>query len=55
MEIELPEDPDILFLGKYPENVSPYPKDTWSTMFITTLFIIARNKKQSDVSQQKNG
>jgi hypothetical protein len=41
--IVLPEDPAIPLLGIYPEDVQTCNKDTCSTMFITTLFIIARS------------
>jgi hypothetical protein len=36
-----PEDPAIPFLGIY-----PYNKDTCSTMFIVSLFIISRSWKE---------
>jgi hypothetical protein len=39
------EDPAIPFLRKYPKDVPTYKKDTCSTMFIATLFIIARSWK----------
>ena len=42
----LPEDPVIPLLGIYPEDSPAYNKDTWSTMFIATLFIIARSWKE---------
>ena len=42
MDIVLPEDPAILFMGIYPEDVPTGNKDTCSTMFIAALFIIAR-------------
>jgi hypothetical protein len=45
--IELPEDPAIPLLGKYPENVPTGKKDTCFTMFIATLFIVARSWKGS--------
>ena len=43
LDIVLPEDPAIPFLGIYPEDVSIGKKDTCSTMFIAALFIIARS------------
>ena len=46
MDIMLLEDPAILLLGIYPENVPTCNKDTCSTMFIATLFIIARSWKE---------
>ena len=53
LNILLPEDSAIPFLGIYPEDVPTGNKDTSSTMFIASLFIIAR--KESDVPQQRNG
>jgi hypothetical protein len=44
--IVLPEDPAIPFLGIYSEHVSTGKKDTCSTLFIETLFIIARSWKE---------
>jgi hypothetical protein len=46
LDIVLPEDPAIRLLGIYPEDVPTCNKDTCSTMFIATLFIIARSWKQ---------
>jgi len=43
LDIELPEDPAIPLFGIYPKDASTYNKYTWSTMFITALFIIARS------------
>jgi hypothetical protein len=37
------EDPAILLLGIYPEDVPTCNKDTCSTMFIAALFIMARS------------
>jgi hypothetical protein len=45
LDIVLPEDPAIPFLGIYPENVPTGKKDTCSIMFIAALFIIARSWK----------
>jgi hypothetical protein len=45
-EIVLPQDPAIPLLGIYAKDASASHKDTCSTMFITVLFIIARNWKQ---------
>ena len=42
----LPEDPAIPLLGIYPEGSQAYNKDTYSTMFIAALFIIARSWKE---------
>jgi hypothetical protein len=46
LDIVLLEDPEIPLLGIYPEDVSTSKKDTCSTMFITTLFIIAFSWKE---------
>jgi hypothetical protein len=46
LDIVLPEDPAIPLLGIYPEDVPTCNKGTWSTMFITALFIIARSRKE---------
>ena len=45
MDIILPEDPAIPPFGIYPKDALTYNKVTCSTMFITTLFIIARSWK----------
>ena len=39
------KNPEIPLLGIYPEDVRTGKKDTCSTMFIATLFIIARSWK----------
>ena len=46
MDIVLPEDPAILFLGIYPEDAPTGKKDTCSTLFLAALFIIARSWKE---------
>jgi hypothetical protein len=46
LDIVLPEDSEIPLLGIYPEDVPTCDKDTCSTMFIATLFIIARSWKE---------
>ena len=43
--MELPYDPAIPLLGIYTEETRS-ERDTWTTIFITTLFIIARTWKQ---------
>jgi hypothetical protein len=43
LDIVLPEDPAIPLLGIYPEDVPTGKKDTFSTLFIAALFIIARS------------
>jgi hypothetical protein len=45
LDIVLLEDPAILLLGTYPEDVPICNKDTCSTMFIAFLFVIARSWK----------
>jgi hypothetical protein len=44
--ILLPEDPAIPVLGIQAEDAPTCNKDTCSTMFIATLFIIARSRKE---------
>jgi hypothetical protein len=44
--IIVPEDSAIPLLGLYPEDVPTDKKDTCSTMFIASLFIIARSWKE---------
>jgi hypothetical protein len=46
LDIILPENPAILLLGIYPEDVPTCNKDSCSTMFIAALFIIARRWKE---------
>jgi hypothetical protein len=46
LDIVLPLDPAIPLLGIYPEDVPTGNKDTYSTMFIAALFIIARSWKE---------
>jgi hypothetical protein len=46
LDIVLPENPAIPFLGTYPEYAPTCNKDTCSTMSITALFIIARSWKK---------
>jgi hypothetical protein len=46
LNIVLPEDPAIPLLGIYAEYASTCNKDTFSTMFTTTLFIIAKSWKE---------
>ena len=44
--MSLPEDPVIPLMGIYPGDSSACNKDSCSTMFIASLFIIARNWKE---------
>jgi hypothetical protein len=46
LDIVLPEDPAIPFLGIYPEDSPGCNKDTCSTMFIAALFIIPKSWKE---------
>ena len=46
MDIVLPEDPAIPFLGIFEGDVPTGMKDTCSTMFIAAFFITARSWKQ---------
>jgi hypothetical protein len=46
LDMVLLEDPAIPLLGIYPEDVPTSKKETCSTMFIATLFIIARSWKE---------
>ena len=45
LDIVLPEDLTIPLFGIYPEDVPTRIKDSCSTMFIASLFIIARSWK----------
>jgi hypothetical protein len=46
LDIVLPEDPAISLLGIYPKDAPTCNKDTCSTMFIASLFIISRSWKE---------
>jgi hypothetical protein len=46
LDIVLTKDPAIPLLGIYPEDVTTDNKDTYSTMFIAALHIIARSWKE---------
>jgi hypothetical protein len=46
LDIVLPEDPALSLLGIYPEDVPTCNKDTCSSIFIATLFIITRSWKE---------
>jgi hypothetical protein len=46
LDIILPEDPAMHLLGMYQEDVPTCNKNTYSTMFIAALFIIARSYKE---------
>jgi hypothetical protein len=46
LDIVLLEDPAIPLLGIYPEDAPTCNEDTWFTMFIVALFIIARSRKE---------
>jgi hypothetical protein len=51
LDIVLPENPAIPFLGIYPEDVPNAKKDTCSTIFIAALFKIAEAGKNPDAPQ----
>jgi hypothetical protein len=42
LEIILPEDPAVHFLGIYPKDSAPYYTDTCFAMKITALFVMFR-------------
>ena len=46
MGINLPQDPAIPLLGIYPRDAQSYCKSICSTVFIATIFVIARTWKQ---------
>jgi hypothetical protein len=46
LDIILPKDPPIALLGIYPDVAPTCNKDTCSTMFIESLFRIARSCKE---------
>jgi hypothetical protein len=46
LDIILPEDSAIPLLGIYPEDAPTCNKDTCSTMFIATLFMVVRSWKE---------
>jgi hypothetical protein len=46
LDMVLPADPAIPLLGIYPEDVPTSKKNTCSTVFIASLFIIARSWKE---------
>jgi hypothetical protein len=46
LDIVLPEDPALPFLGIYPEDVPTGNKNTCSIVFIAALFIIAKSWKE---------
>jgi hypothetical protein len=54
LEIDLPEDPAIPLLGIYPKDAPPCYRGTHSTMFIVSLFVVARSWKQPRCSMTEN-
>jgi hypothetical protein len=46
LDIILPEDPAMPLLSIYPEEIPTVSKNTFSTMFIAALFIIAKSWKE---------
>lgn len=56
VQTDLLQDSDIPLLGRYTKDALPSHKDTYSTVFITALFVIARSWKKLDVPPlKKNG
>jgi hypothetical protein len=55
LEIILFEDLPIPLLGIYLKEAPTYNMDMCSTMFIATLFIIARSPNNPDCPQQESG
>ena len=48
IKIELPYDPAIPFLGVYPKEIKTgYRKDIFTSMFIASLFTVAKIWKQT--------
>jgi hypothetical protein len=43
MGIDLPQDPAILLLGKYPKESSFYHKDSYTAIFFAPLLIKSKN------------
>ena len=54
LEIELSYEPAIPLLGIHTKE-SIMERDTYTPVFITALFSIARTLKNLDVHQQRNG
>jgi hypothetical protein len=52
--LDLPEDPAIPLLGIYQKDAPPCQRGTCSTMFIVTLFVIARIWKKTKNKKNKN-
>ena len=52
--IQLPYDPAIPLLGTYLEKAM-IQRDTWTPMFITALFTIAKTYKQPKCPWTENG
>jgi hypothetical protein len=50
LDIVLPEDPLVPLLGIYPQDARTCNKDTYSTMFIADLFIVARKLERTQMS-----
>ena len=53
--VNLPQDPTIPLLGIYPRDDQSYYKSICSTMFIATVFLIARTWKQPRCPSTENG
>ena len=56
LKIELPYDPAIPLLGKYPKEMKTvYQRNVCTAMFIVALFTIAKIGNNLSVCQQMNG
>jgi hypothetical protein len=55
LAIDQPKDRAIPLLGIYSKDVPPFHRDTFSTIFISALLIIARSWKQSRCPSPSNG
>jgi hypothetical protein len=53
LEIDLPEEQEIPPLGIDPRNAPTCHRGTCSTMFISTLFVIARSWKKTQMSHSR--
>jgi hypothetical protein len=53
LETDLPEDPEIPFLGTYPKDAPPYNRHRCFTMFIAVFFVIARSWKKTQMSHYR--
>jgi hypothetical protein len=54
LEIDLPEDPAILFMGIYPKDAPPCHRGTCSTMFIVALFVPVCDSQKLETTQMSD-